>query len=250
MNIGHRTKGFMPNGAVPYQPLPRSWGPASLLVIGLLSSCAIPITRMQVPRTVPPGRAQGAVGLALSQPADPTLTTDLAFRVGVLDRVDFGMRFRPQAFELGPKIELVRDAVEVSIAPAVLAGKEEPDPVFTEYQTASNTVSILAARASVYVGSNVDHRFAVFVAPTVDAGRRTFSADEKPHTAALLAPGVLSGMLFSPQQSVHLLLELGLLFPTGGAGQVGDGAFKEQLLFGPGDTRMEITVALVFGSFE
>ena len=65
-------------------------------------------------------------------------------------------------------------------------------------------------------------------------------------------PGVLSGLMFELDPSVRVLLELGLLFPAGGVNKVtpymNDSIYQTKL--GPGDTRIELGVALMFGSFD
>ena len=239
----------------------------------LLCACAVPITRLQMPRTIPPGRTQTTVGISIQQPVSKrmgveglgtshpmqyvpqfilnelTPALDVSVRQGLAERVDLGVRVRPWAVEAGPKIQLVRDEIEVSIAPAVLAAREavldsdiEPSP--------DNNVGVLALRTSIYLGSSVDHVFAVFLAPSLDAGERTFDTDSQhSHTDALVVPSVLGGIVFSPpQQIVRFLLEAGVSCPVGGSANFTGSYTSYPLRLGPGDNRFEITAALVFGS--
>jgi hypothetical protein len=215
----------------------RHRGPALALV--LLAGC-YPVTRLQTPRTTPAGKVNGALAGALSGRADErngdiSATLDAALSVGITDRVDVRLRLRPVGLELGPKIQLARSALEVSVAPALIVAEDSKDLPDTDAPFAS--VSVLASRTSLYVGSNLDHSFAFFLAPTLDLGRRSFVGGSH---ALLFAPGALGGAVLSPHPNVHFLLELGALFPAAG----------QQGRLGPGDQRFEISAGLLFGSFS
>jgi hypothetical protein len=233
---------------------------AAFLALGLLGGCMVPVTGIQVPRTTPKGTQITAGGLGVSvsgpSPNDLPLIAEGAMRYGVSERVDLGLRFRASVLEGGAKVQLVRDAVEVSVAPSLIVGAEGlVNAAFDENTLPDANVQVLAARLRVYVGTNVDHPFAVFVAPSFDAGVRIFEAGDYPSRAyanALLAPGAAVGLVFSPQKTVHLLLEAGVLFPVGGPGTFTDGPNgpTSQLRLGPGDNRLEISAGLIFGSFN
>ena len=109
----------------------------------------------------------------VSPTGNPNPTPDVALRFGLADRVDLGLRLRMKAVEIGPKIQLVRDAVEVSIAPAFLAAADE-DHTFDETTTPDDNVSVIASRTSVYVGTNAAEPVSAFIAPTLDVGQRRF----------------------------------------------------------------------------
>jgi hypothetical protein len=223
---------------------------AACLICALVAGC-YPVTRMQGPRTTPAGSVHGAVGLAVSARDEPAATPDVALRYGLTDRIDVGVRARVAAVEVGPKFQLVRDDVEVSIAPAFVAALDRDE--FVEEGAPGNS-KILAGRTTVYVGSSMDQDVAYFVAPTIDIGKRTYVEDaerDPQHVDLLLVPGVLGGVLFSTHSSVRILLELGLLFPVGGRAKVTpwtNDDYKFQTSLGPGDTRLEVGMALLFGS--
>lgn len=220
-------------------------------MLALLLAGCYPVTRVQIPRTTPAGKLHGALGLAISSTGPVRPSPDLALRFGLSDRIDLGMRLRVSAFEIGPKIQLVRDSVEVSVAPAFLVAQDR-DSLYDEQATPDDNTDVTAGRVSVYVGSNMDQAFSGFVAPTLDIGRRTYEDEVSKHHTRLLAPGVLAGMLVPASSSTRVLVEVGLLFPAGGAGIVTvDGAsYPYQTLLGPGDRRVELNVALLFGSFD
>jgi hypothetical protein len=225
---------------------------ASCLAVAVLAGC-YPVTRVQGPRTTPTGKLNAAIALGVRPTGEPDPTPDIALRVGLADRVDLGVRLRLKAVEIGPKIQLVRDAVEVSIAPAFLAAADE-DHTFDETTTTEDNVNVIASRTSVYVGTNAGKPVSAFIAPTLDVGERTFrGAEAGEYRTLLLAPGVLSGVMFALNPSVRVLLELGLLFPAGGVDKVTPYANDEyiyQTKLGPGDTRIELGVALMLGSYD
>jgi hypothetical protein len=220
------------------------------MLVVLLAGC-YPVTRVQIPRTTPAGKLHGALGLAVSPNDNMRPSPDFALRYGLTDRIDLGLRLRASAIEIGPKIQLVRDTVEVSIAPAFLAA-DDRDSLYDETPMPDDNTSVMASRVSVYVGSNMDQKFSGFIAPTLDVGQRTYEDEVSTHRTRLLAAGVLGGMLVAPSSSLHVLFELGVLFPAGGDSIVTvDGApYPYQTLLGPGDRRVELSVALLFGSFE
>lgn len=225
---------------------------ARCLLAVLLAGC-YPVTGLQGPRTTPAGRLHGAVAFAVSPTGNPNPTPDVSLRYGLSDRVDVGMRMRMAAFEAGPKIQLVRDDVEVSFAPVLLVASDQ-DGLFDETTTIEDNVKVVAERTSVYVGSSMDRDFAAFVAPTLDVGERRYNDPEGDlrFRDLLLAPGVLTGILFGTSSSVRALLEVGLLVPVGGRDTVTNGVSNDryQTRLGPGDTRIEIGLGLMFGSYE
>jgi hypothetical protein len=213
-----------------------------------------PVTRMQVPRTTPRGKVLGAISMAaplLREPLGPDAEhanypqLEGALRMGLTHRIDVGLRLRATAVEIGPKFQIVRDVVEVSIAPAFLYARDEDALIDEEF--ASDT-RVVAARVSVYVGSSLDYPVAFFVAPTVDAGTRT---DGVAGTQPLVLPGTMIGAVFSPAPTVHLLLEVGMLFPVAGPRWAVTGTqWAEPLRLGPGDNRVELGIGLLFGRFD
>jgi hypothetical protein len=215
------------------------------LACGSLASC-YPTTRMQTPRTTPKGKVHGALGFAVGSAEASTVgfTPDVALRIGIHERADLGVRVRSFAVEASAKVQLLRDDVELSIAPALLYAADD-DLQFEESDSVGDRTDVRAGRASVYVGSDADAPFSFFVAPSVDIGERVYDTASEQAQALLLAPGALAGVVFAPNPSTRLLLELGWLVPVGGVGKVA----LEQTRLGPGDPRFEVNLALLFGSY-
>src|SRR5687768_526581 len=128
----------------------------ALLVMMVAAGC-YPTTRMQTPRTTPPGRIHGAFGSAAARErrVGVSYAPDVALRIGVHERADLSLRLRPLEAEVGAKVQLLRDDVEFSIAPAVVIARDM-DIEFDEATTAGDNVSVLAGRASLYAGSDAD----------------------------------------------------------------------------------------------
>jgi hypothetical protein len=217
---------------------------ASWIACALLTGC-YSVTGLQVPRTTPAGKLN--VGAALGatpgvKPIDPKPTLDLALRVGLSDRVDIGLRVRAGEIDIGPKLQLVRSDVEVSVASSVLAADDEYS-FASGHEVHGDVAKVPGTRTSVYVGSNLDNTVSVFGAVGLDVGAREF--EQEGYHDLLLAPRVLGGVVLSPNHEVHVLIELGLLVPAGGTRTITEGGQVYQTQLGPGDTRIEISVAFL-----
>lgn len=207
---------------------------------------------MQTPRTTPAGRVHGALGFAVSEAPTkqtPAFAPDMWLGLGVHDRVELSLRFRPVAIEFGGKVQLVRDVVEVSLAPAVIAADE--DALFEEAPDASTDVSVLAGRVTLYVGSDVDEPVSAWIAPTLDAGVREHPSSEHPGSIRqpFVAPGLLAGVVFAPGHSTRLFIEGGVLMPRAGDIYALERESAPARL-GPGDMRLELNIGLHFGSYD
>jgi hypothetical protein len=175
---------------------------------------------------------------------------DLSGRYGLTDRIDVGVRFRPAAFEFGAKVQLLRDALELSFAPSFLVAQDAKWHINNDdIINPNDSVNVVAGRFSLYVGSSEDAHLSVFAAPTVDLGARWFQYNGT-HRELLIAPGVLAGIVFALGRP-HLprfMISGGVLFGVGGhnAASGGPDPFtSRQTELGPGDKRFEFNFAVL-----
>jgi hypothetical protein len=222
--------------------------------VAFLCAGCYPVAELQTPRTTPAHRFM--IAAAIATPRDPSNaivpTFDLSVRYGLSDRIDIGVRLRPAAFELGAKVQLLRDWVEVSFAPSFLVAQDAAWHINNndDIIDPNDNVRVVAGRLSLYVGSSEDARVSVFGAPTVDLGTRWYQYNGATNRELLVAPGVLAGIVVAPRPRLpRFMISGGVLFGVGGHNATLGGIdhlTSTQTELGPGDKRFELNFAVMY----
>jgi hypothetical protein len=215
---------------------------AAVLMLSLCALGCYPVTRFTTPTVLEPGMVQAAAAVATNGATGAA--PDIAVRGGVAENIEIGVRVRPVALEVGGKFQLVRGALEVSVAPGVLVARDaDIDHLFDEWQSPEYTVTVMAARGTVFLGTDSSHVVSAWLAPSMDGGTQHVRDDSTSFAALGMSMGAAVG---AASARTRLLIEVAGLWPFGGPryaeGPDGD---PVPTRLGPHDRRVEASVGLL-----
>jgi hypothetical protein len=105
----------------------------AFLALSVLAGC-YSTSIAQTPSTVAPGKVRGGVGMSVngSTTGSAGLSPELSMRVGVLDRVDLGLKTNLQSFEGQVKGQIVRGDFDLSLAVSAALSRDQDASLFDE----------------------------------------------------------------------------------------------------------------------
>jgi hypothetical protein len=126
------------------------------LAVSALAGC-YSTSIAQTPSTVPPGKARFGVGLEVDGAAvsnNGGLSPELSLRVGVLDRLDVGVKTTLQSVEAQVKAQLLRGDFDLSLALSGATSRDEDDDKLIE-ESAPNYEWMRSTRLMLIAGQRI-----------------------------------------------------------------------------------------------
>lgn len=226
------------------------------VVVGMLVGVVgcYPVGELQGPTVLQPGQLRVGMSAALTNfpghaDVNPRVvpTTEFGLRLGLIDRVDLGVRVTPASAEAGVKLQLVRadelGEVDVSLAPAAIYATDFDviEEFLDDRSTRPRRVTVLAARMPVFLGLRAGRGAEPWIAVTPHVGSRR----PGDHGTLFLALGGSVGIdLRGEGSSTVVQPQLSVLVPLAGSEAESDTTAGPRL--GAGDPRVMIQLNVFF----